>query len=98
LRFVLEQERAAHSTLPERALEAICAKASAPERDGRYANVHELAQDVSRFLDGLPVQAYRENIFERLGRFYRRYRFFILLIAAYLLLRVSLVLFYRHPA
>jgi eukaryotic-like serine/threonine-protein kinase len=98
LRFVLGQERAAHSTLPERALQAICAKASAPERDERYANVHELAQDVSRFLDGLPVQAYRENIFERLGRFYRRYRFFILVIAAYLLVRVLLVLFYRHPA
>jgi serine/threonine protein kinase len=81
----------------ERALEAICDKACAPEREGRYASVPELAADVSRYVDGLAVGAYRENILERVGRFYRRYRFFILLIATYLLVRVMLVLFYRHP-
>jgi eukaryotic-like serine/threonine-protein kinase len=97
LRFLLSQKFApGESGRVERALEAICAKACAQEREGRYATVQEMAMDVSRYLDGLAVGAHRENIFERLGRFYRRYRFFILLIAAYLLVRVLLVVFYRH--
>ena len=91
LRFVAGKSRM------ERALAAICDKACAAEREGRYASVPELTADVSRYLDGLAVGAYRENILERAARFYRRYRFFILLIAAYLLVRVMLVLFYRHP-
>jgi serine/threonine protein kinase len=93
LRFVAGQK----SRRMERALEAICDKACAQDREGRYATVPELATDVSRYLDGLAVGAYRENILERAARFYQRYRFFILLIATYLLVRVMLVLFYRRP-
>ena len=95
LRFVAGRKPG--SRLMERPLEAICAKACAPERDERYVSVPDLATDVSRYLDGLAVGAYRENVLERAARFYRRYRFFILLIATYLLVRVLLVLFYRHP-
>jgi eukaryotic-like serine/threonine-protein kinase len=97
LRFLLSHKLAAPSSgriAP--ALEAICTKACAEGPEDRYATVQELAADISRYLDGLAVEAYRESIFERLARFYRRYRFFILLIAAYLLVRVMLVLFYRH--
>jgi serine/threonine protein kinase len=93
LRFLADQK----SRRMERALEAICDKACALEADRRYETVPELAADVSRFLDGMAVGAYRENILERAGRIYRRYHFFILLIAMYLLVRVMLVLFYRHP-
>ena len=93
LRFVAGQK----SRRMERALEAICDKACSAEREGRYSTVPDLAVDVSRYLDGLAVEAYRENMLERAGRFYRRYRFFILLIATYLLVRVTLALFYRHP-
>ena len=78
---------------PRKSLAAICAKATAASPGGRYANVSELALDVSRYLDGLAVAAHRESLFEKLGRFYRRYRFFILLIAAYLLMRVLILLF-----
>jgi hypothetical protein len=52
-----------------------------------------MALDVSRYLDGLAVDAHRESVFEKAGRFYRRYRFFILLIAAYLAMRVLILLF-----
>jgi eukaryotic-like serine/threonine-protein kinase len=97
LRFLLSESLASHTSARlDRPLEAICGKACAQEREARYATVQELAMDVSRYLDGLAVAAYRENIFERLARFYRRYRFFILLIATYLLVRVILVLFFRH--
>jgi eukaryotic-like serine/threonine-protein kinase len=99
LRFLLTEVQAkgrgvagSHS---DRSLEAICAKAAAPAPAGRYSSVTELLQDVSRYLDGLPVAARRETFLEKLVRFYRRYRFFVLLIAAYLLMRV-LILFFLH--
>jgi serine/threonine protein kinase len=77
---------------PDKSLEAICAKASAEKPGSRYATVQDLALDVSRYLDGLAVAAHRESIFEQVARVYRRYRFFILLIAAYLLMRLILLL------
>jgi serine/threonine protein kinase len=78
---------------PERSLEAICSKASALGPAQRYPSVPEMALDVSRYLDGLAVGAHQETIFEKAGRFYRRYRFFILLILAYLVMRVAILLF-----
>ncbi len=97
LRFMASESpsgspRTSGSSLP-RPIEAICGKATAPSPEERYASVQELAQDVSRFLDGQAVGAYRENIFEKTVRFYSRYRFFILLIAAYLLMRVLVLVF-----
>jgi serine/threonine protein kinase len=96
LRFLLSEATSALTSKLDRSLEAICAKACAPEREGRYATVQELAADVSRYLDGLAVAAHQESIFEKLARFYRRYRFFILLTAAYLLMRVILLLVIKH--
>lgn len=78
-----------------RPLRAMCARAQQEQPAQRYAAVTELAADVSRYLDGLPVSAYRENFLERLGRFYRRYQVAILLIAAYLLMRALLLPFPR---
>jgi eukaryotic-like serine/threonine-protein kinase len=93
LRFILTQKTPA-GFMPrrDRSLEAICAKATAEQRDSRYSAVQDLGQDVSRYLDGLAVGAHRESIFEKTARFYRRYRFFILLILAYLAMRVILLL------
>jgi serine/threonine protein kinase len=79
----------------DKALEALCSKATAANPGDRYPTVPELAEDVSRYLDGLPIEAHRESLIERLARFYRRYRFFILLIGAYLLMRVP-ILFFMH--
>ncbi len=93
LRFILTQKTPAGFTPRlDRSLEAICAKATAEQRDSRYSAVQDLGQDVSRYLDGLAVGAHRESIFEKTARFYRRYRFFILLILAYLAMRVILLL------
>jgi eukaryotic-like serine/threonine-protein kinase len=93
LRFILTQKKpAGFAPRLDRSLEAICAKATAEPRESRYAAVQELSLDVSRYLDGLAVGAHRESIFDKLARFYRRYRFFILLILAYLVMRVILLL------
>jgi serine/threonine protein kinase len=99
LRFLLtgkpEEISAPVGARVEKSLTAICAKSTAAAPAKRYSNVQELALDVSRYLDGLAVGAHRESIFERTVRFYRRYRFFILLMAAYLVMRV-LILFFMH--
>jgi serine/threonine-protein kinase len=100
LRFMASEDSlgsapAKRSKLPK-PVEAICRKATAASPEARYASVQELAQDVSRILDGLAVGAYRENILEKTVRFYRRYRFFILLIAAYLLMRMLILVFLKR--
>ncbi len=77
----------------DKSLAAICAKSMAAAPAERYPSVQEMALDVSRYLDGLAVGAHSESVFEKAGRFYRRYRFFILLIAAYLAMRVAILLF-----
>jgi hypothetical protein len=55
-----------------------------------------MALDVSRYLDGLAVGAHRETVLEKAGRFYRRYSVAILLIAAYLFMRIILLLMSRR--
>jgi serine/threonine-protein kinase len=77
----------------DRSLAAICAKSTSPSPADRYTNVQEMALDVSRYLDGLAVGAHRESLLEKTLRVYRRYRFFILLIAAYLAMRILILLF-----
>ena len=89
LKFVVQSY-----SLP-RPLQAISAKATAENPELRYASVSDLAADVSGFLDGLPVSAYSETVFEKIGRFYSRHQVAILLITAYLVMRF-LVLYFFH--
>jgi len=97
LRFLLSNDLAKPGSAKrrplEKSLEAICAKAAAAAPADRYPNVPEMALDVSRYLDGLAVGAHPESFLEKTARFYRRYRFFILLIAAYLAMRVAILIF-----
>jgi len=74
-----------------RRLDAICRKAQAPEPADRYASVAALAAEVARFRTGEPIEAYREGPIERLARVARRYRVPILLVLAYLAMRVLLI-------
>jgi eukaryotic-like serine/threonine-protein kinase len=99
LRFLLAKTAANSPAEPprlDRSLEAICTKATASDPADRYQTVQELALDVSRYLDGLAVAAHRESLLERSLRFYRRYRFFILLILAYLVMRLLLLIFLKR--
>jgi serine/threonine protein kinase len=79
-----------------KSLAAVHAKATAEKPETRYASVTQLAADVSRYLDGLPVSARKETLLDKALRFYRRYRFFILLILAYLAMRIALLLYMRR--
>jgi len=75
------------------ALQAVCRKAMAAEPAARYATVGELAGDVARFLAGDAVGAYPEGTLRRARRLARKHRAAIVLIAAYLLMRLLLLLF-----
>jgi predicted Ser/Thr protein kinase len=74
------------------AVRAVAAKAMAIAPDARYGSVTELSADLDRFLDGEPVRAYRESAIERLARVVTRHRTAIILVLAYLLMRLVLLL------
>jgi serine/threonine protein kinase len=76
-----------------RALAAICRKATAEDRDARYASVSALATDVAHFVDGLPVSAYPEGPLARAWRWAVRNRTWILLLLAYMVTRALLIFF-----
>jgi len=78
-----------------RPLRAICARAMAPDPTARYASVRELSSDVAKYLGGLPVTAYPEGVFERASRVFARHRVAIVLVGAYLLMRLLFILFSR---
>ena len=75
-------------------LAAIIARATATDPSGRYATALELREDLGRFLDGERVLAYRERPIEAIIRVTRPYRTVILLVLAYLAMRVA-VLWWR---
>lgn len=77
---------------PPRALGAIRDRAMAPDPDGRYLDAAALRADLARFQDGAPVTAYRESLGERVGRVAWQYRTPIALVAAYLCMRVAVLL------
>ena len=74
-----------------KAAEAICLKAMSAEIDARYASAVELSREVGKLLDGEPVSAYRESVIEKAGRWAAKNRFLILLVLAYLAMRIFLI-------
>ena len=80
---------------PPKPLAAIAERARASEAGERYPSVEAMARDVGRFRNGEPVDAYPESLLERVGRIYRRYEVPILLVVAYMMMRVILLLWLR---
>jgi serine/threonine-protein kinase len=74
-----------------KAAQAICLKAMAETKEGRYATASDLSMDIGRLLDAEPVSAYRENAFEQVSRWVGKNRFLVLLVLAYLLMRIFLI-------
>ena len=70
---------------------AICSKAMSQNPSDRYASASELSADIGRLLDAEPVSAYRESAFEKAGRWIGKNRFLVLLVLAYLLMRIFLI-------
>jgi serine/threonine-protein kinase len=74
-----------------RPLYAIAARATAANVNDRYPSVDSLAADVRAWLDRAPVSAYTESVLEKAIRFYRRNTALILLLLAYLVVRLFIL-------
>ena len=74
-----------------KAAKAICSKATAHAREDRYASASELSADIGRLLDAEPVSAYQESVIEKVSRWVSKNRFLVLLVLAYLLMRIFLI-------
>jgi serine/threonine protein kinase len=79
-----------------RLLEAIAEKATADRREDRYADAGALADEITRYLDGAPIAAYRENAFERTGRWLRRNQALVAVVAAYLIMRAIVAIAFHR--
>jgi serine/threonine protein kinase len=78
------------------ALESIRRKAMAERRDDRYATALELREEIGRYLDSEKVLAHRETVFEQASRIFDRYRLWIVLFAAYVAMRVLVLVIFRR--
>lgn len=78
-------------TKVSKAAHAIASKATATAKESRYSSASDLSADIARLLDAEPVSAYRENAFERASRWVGKNRFLVLLVLAYLLMRIFLI-------
>jgi len=92
LRFLIEK---GDEPVP-RPLRAIAEKAMSEAKGNRYASAGELAEEVSRFLDGSPVAVYRENPLEKVARWVSRNRALVTIVAAYVLMRAIVFFFVRR--
>jgi serine/threonine protein kinase len=86
----VERPRTVNSKV-SKAAEAICLKAMSPDASARYVSAAELSSDVGKLLDAEPVAAYQESVFEKAGRWAGKNRFLILLVLAYLLMRIIFI-------
>jgi serine/threonine protein kinase len=91
----LSAGRAAQRYALPRALQAICLKAMAIRKDERYQSVQALADDLVRFQAHERVEAYPEGLFGSIKRWVVRYRVALVLILAYLCMRILLLFFAR---
>ncbi|HTC23073.1 MAG TPA: serine/threonine-protein kinase [Gemmatimonadales bacterium] len=71
-----------------RPLAAIWGRALSTDPAARYPSAADLAADITRFLDALPVSAHRETLGERVGRIFRKYQTAIILVLTYLAVRL----------
>jgi serine/threonine protein kinase len=78
-----------------RALEAICLKALAVLPEDRYPSVSRMSDDIGRFLAAERVEAYSEGVLGAARRLGSKYRTAIVLVLAYLVVRILLILFNR---
>jgi serine/threonine protein kinase len=75
---------------------AIVRKATEPDREARYQSALDLSADITRFLDGRPVTAYRESAAERAIRWITHNTTLVALLVTYVLVRALIFLLVRR--
>jgi serine/threonine protein kinase len=73
-------------------LASICRRATEPDRGLRYASPSDMAADIAAYLDHIPVSAHPESAGEKLLRFGSRNRVLLTLAAAYVVMRIAIIL------
>lgn len=86
---ILRDLIAVHEDPAPRALRSIVDKACAADPAARYSSPLELRDDLRRFESGERVLAHRETAAERISRFAHAYQTPILLVLAYLIMRLT---------
>jgi hypothetical protein len=76
----------------DRRITAIIRKATNADRQQRYRDAGELGDDVTRYLDGQPVSAHRENVVEMIARWFLRNQALVTIVLAYIVMRVIVFL------
>jgi serine/threonine protein kinase len=92
---ILRDLIAVHDEAAPRNLTAIRDRATAQAPNDRYASALELRDDIRRYLDGARVSAHRETAIETAGRLGRVYRTPLVLVLAYVVVRVAFLLWRR---
>jgi serine/threonine protein kinase len=75
-----------------RSLRAIADKCLEQQPSRRYSSVPELERDIANYLDALPVNAYPEGPSARIWRWMVKNRPWLMLVAAYLVMRTIFIL------
>lgn len=75
-------------------LDNICLMALQKEPERRYHSAEQFAEDIRRYLTGLPVQARQDTFFYRTQKLLKRHRTAVAAVAAMFLIVVTLVIFY----
>jgi serine/threonine protein kinase len=91
----LRRPRRISQSIP-RPMEAVCLKALAVRPSDRYGTALELSRDISDFLARRRVRAYPEGVMEAGLRLAAKYRTVLVLILAYLVMRILLLVFLGH--
>jgi hypothetical protein len=81
---------------PPRSLAAIRDRARAEHPAARYPGVRALAADLTAWTEDAPVSSYQDKWWEKLGRTLRRHLFVVLLVAAFIVVRLLMILLLRH--
>jgi serine/threonine protein kinase len=76
-------------------LEAVCMKALSQSPSARYPSAQDVALEVARFVEGGAVLAYKEGPLAKMRRLVERNKTPILVIVAYILMRLLLLVFGR---
>ena len=76
-----------------RPIAAVIEKATSADPAERYPTARELGDEIARFLERRPVAAYRESAAERALRWLARNRTLVVLVVAYLVMRILVFVF-----
>ena len=81
---------------PPKPLAAVIARAMSIDKNNRYNDARELADEIIRYLDDAPLVAYRATVVERAAKWLQRNNALIMIVVAYVVMRVIFFFWVRR--